>query len=242
MENNNLKVFTNANLGDIRVLTVNNEPWFVGRDIATTLGYVKPENALSAHVLEEDKTTTLIQGSGSNYKSKTTIINESGLYSLILSSKLPKAKEFKRWVTSEVLPSLRKNGMYMTESVAEQAISNPTEFLARAVLIANDQIQKLSAENKAMRPKVVYYDNLVEANHLTNLRDTAKELGFKQNDLIGRWLDGKFLYRDKAKNLRPYANHMDLFQVKEWFCNGKTGVQTFVTVKGKEYFRQKFLS
>ncbi len=93
-----------------------NEPYFVGKDIATALGYAKPENAISSHVSEEDKTSTLIQGSGSNYKSKTILINESGLYSLIFGSKLESAKKFKRWVTSEILPTIRKTGGYQNGS------------------------------------------------------------------------------------------------------------------------------
>lgn len=112
---NEVKIFENSKLGKVRTITVNNEPWFVGKDVAEILGYAKPENAIANHVDKEDKTSTLIQGSGSNYKSKTIIINESGLYSLILSSKLPKAKEFKRWVTSEVLPNIRKTGIYTVE-------------------------------------------------------------------------------------------------------------------------------
>lgn len=105
---------TSWSYGDqlIRSLVLNGEPWFVGRDAAKALGYEKPENALAAHVFDEDKTTTLIQGSGSNYKSNTTIINESGLYSLIFGSKLETARQFKRWVTNEVLPAIRKTGSY----------------------------------------------------------------------------------------------------------------------------------
>lgn len=106
--NNKLAVFSNPDFGEVRTLEINGEPWFVGKDVATALGYAKPENALATHVDDEDKTTTLIQGTGSNYKSNAVIINESGLYSLIMSSKMEKAKEFKRWVTSEVLPSIRK--------------------------------------------------------------------------------------------------------------------------------------
>ena len=109
---NDIKIYENAEFGSVRTLEVNGEPYFVGKDVAEILGYAKPENAVSTHVDDEDKTTTLIQGTGSNYKSKAVIINESGLYSLILSSKLPKAKEFKHWVTSEVLPSIRKTGSY----------------------------------------------------------------------------------------------------------------------------------
>ena len=110
--NNELQIFNNSDFGNIRVVENSGEPWFVGKDIATILGYAKPENAIANHVDGEDKTSTLIQGSGSNYKSKAILINESGLYSLILSSKLPNAKKFKRWVTSEVLPAIRKHGNY----------------------------------------------------------------------------------------------------------------------------------
>ena len=128
-------VFENKEFGEIRTVTVDGEPWFVGKDVATALGYMKPENAISTHVDAEDKTSTLIQGSGSNYKSKTTLINESGLYSLILSSKLPKAKEFKHWVTDEVLPAIRKKGYYI----------NPD-----TVKIHNDPSVPLTREELAM--------------------------------------------------------------------------------------------
>ena len=97
----------------------NGEVLFVGKDVAKALGYAKPENAIAVHVDKEDKTSTLIQGSGSNYKSKAVLINESGLYSLILSSKLPQAKAFKRWVTAEVLPQIRKTGGYIPTRDAE---------------------------------------------------------------------------------------------------------------------------
>lgn len=107
-----LQIFRNPEFGQVRTVTLNDDPWFVGKDIATALGYAKPENAIANHVDSDDKTSTLIQGSGSNYKSKAIIINESGLYSLILFSKLPAAKKFKHWVTSEVLPALRKTGKY----------------------------------------------------------------------------------------------------------------------------------
>ena len=109
---NDVQIFENAEFGKVRTIVKDGEPYFVGRDVADILGYAKPENAIATHVDEEDKTSTLIQGTGSNYKSKAVIINESGLYSLILSSKLPAAKKFKRWVTSEVLPSIRKTGSY----------------------------------------------------------------------------------------------------------------------------------
>lgn len=104
---NKLQIFKSPEFGQVRTVTIDGDPWFVAKDVAMALGYAKPENAVANHIDPEDKTSTLIQGSGSNYKSKATLINESGLYSLVLSSKLPTAKKFKHWVTSEVLPAFR---------------------------------------------------------------------------------------------------------------------------------------
>lgn len=109
---NELKIFNSPEFGQVRTTTLNGEPWFVGKDVATALGYSNPSNAVATHVDDEDKTTYSFQVSGSNYKTKATIINESGLYSLVLSSKLPTAKQFKHWVTSDVLPTIRKAGKY----------------------------------------------------------------------------------------------------------------------------------
>ena len=118
-----IKIFKHEKFGNIRTINKNGEPWFVGKDVASVLGYVFPRRALYNHVDEEDKTTVLIQHPGSNYKSKTMFINESGLYSLILSSKLPQAKEFKRWVTSEVLPQIRKTGAYLTQDFCMRVLN-----------------------------------------------------------------------------------------------------------------------
>ena len=140
-----IQVFNNTEFGEIRTMEINGEPWFVGKDIATALGYAKPENAVSNHVDSEDKTSTLIQGSGSNYKSKAIIINESGMYSLVLSSKLEGAKRFKRWVTSEILPSIRKTGAYATDSAA-------AEYKARELRIKemNAQARLINAETRRL--------------------------------------------------------------------------------------------
>ena len=125
--NNELINFHHEMFGDIRAIEKDGEPWFVGKDVAVALGYCKSENALAAHVDQEHKTITLIQGSGSNYKSNTTLINESGLYSLVFSSKLPQAKVFKHWVTAEVLPSIHRHGGYATAPTIEKIIAS-TEF------------------------------------------------------------------------------------------------------------------
>ena len=140
----NIQIFTNEVFGEIRTCQVNNQIMFVGKDVATALGYAKPENAIATHVDTEDKTTTLIQGTGSNYKSKMVIINESGLYSLILSSKLPQAKEFKRWVTAEVLPQIRKTGGYIPTRDAGGRELSGREILERADAIVGRTLQLLN--------------------------------------------------------------------------------------------------
>ena len=176
---NELQIFNNAEFGQLRTLVKDNETWFIGRDVAVALGYAKPENAIYTHVDEEDKTTTLIQGNGSNYKSKTTLINESGLYSLVLSSKLPNAKKFKRWVTSEVLPSIRKHGIYATTQTIETMLADPDNaikvFIAlkeeRAKRIEQEkQIATLTAENQMQaqmisefEPVKTYVDKILTA-------------------------------------------------------------------------------
>nr|DAM15524.1 MAG TPA: repressor domain protein [Caudoviricetes sp.] len=238
-----IQVFNNPEFGEIRTMEMNGEPYFVGREIAEKLGYAKPENALAAHVDDEDKTTTLIQGDGSNYKSKTTIINESGLYSLVLSSKLPGAKRFKRWVTSEVLPSIRRNGGY----IDGQETMSAEELMAKALVVAQQtlaareaRISQLTVQNTIMLPKAEYFDQLVERNTLTNFRETAKELNIPPRQFVQFLLDKKYLYRDKKGKLLPFENRNDgLFEVKEC-VNEKTqwsGTQTLITPRGRETFR-----
>ena len=143
---NNLQIFKNDSFGEVRTLIIDNEPWFVGKDVARILGYAKPENAISTHIDNEDKTTTLIQGIGSNYKSKAVVINESGLYSLMLSSKLPRAKEFKRWVTSEVLPAIRKTGSYTVSKSPMELLELEFQALREVenkVDVVNSDLQEL---------------------------------------------------------------------------------------------------
>ena len=171
-----IQVFNNTEFGEIRTMEINGEPWFVGKDIATALGYAKPENAVSNHVDSEDKTSTLIQGSGSNYKSKAIIINESGLYSLILGSKLDGAKRFKRWVTSEVLPAIRKTGAYAVDSKAAEIKMRELrvkEMNAQARLI-NAETRRLTVLQKGKGLSQVAVDTLaVKAVE----RVTGKDLG-----------------------------------------------------------------
>lgn len=249
---NELMIFNNPEFGDIRAVEVDGEPWFVGRDVARALGYKDTVNALKSHVDEEDKRGgwRITTPSG---EQEMTIINESGLYSLVLSSKLPGAKKFKRWVTSEVLPSIRKHGAYMTPETLEAAILNPDTMIKLCTALKDEQDKRkaleaansaLTVENQIMAPKAAYFDELVDRNLLTSFRETAKQLEVKERDFIKFLLERKYIYRDKKGQLMPYADKNNgLFEVKECF-NEKTqwsGTQTMVTPKGRETFRLLFV-
>lgn len=248
---NELMIFNNPEFGDIRAVEVDGEPWFVGRDVAQALGYSNPRKALIDHVDEEDKGVTKCDTLGG--AQEVTIINESGLYSLVLSSKLPGARKFKRWVTSEVLPSIRKHGAYMTPETLEAAILNPDTMIKLCTALKDEQDKRkaleaansaLTVENQIMAPKAAYFDELVDRNLLTSFRETAKQLEVKERDFIKFLLNRKYIYRDKKGKLMPYADKNNgLFEVKECI-NEKTqwsGTQTMVTPKGRETFRLLFV-
>ena len=242
---NELKVFENPAFGQVRTIEIDNEPWFVGKDVAVALGYSDPAKAIRVHVDDEDKGVDEMATPGG--KQNITIINESGLYSLILSSKLPTAKDFKRWVTKEVIPSIRKTGGYQMPSTPEQRIAAALIDAQRILAEYEEKNQALAMENSAlavdkaiMQPKADYFDELVERNLLTNFRETANQLHVGQNELISFLLSHKYLYRDKKGKLMPYAGKNDgLFEVKECINEktGWSGTQTLVTPKGRETFR-----
>ncbi len=179
MTENEIILFKHEEFGEIRTLNIDGEPWFVGKDIAVVLGYSAPRNAIQAHVDNEDKTTALIQCTGSEYKSNAVIINESGLYSLILSSKLPSAKKFKRWVTSEVLPSLRKHGAYFTAETLHKTMSDPRELakLLTALADEQDKRRKLEEENAFLSVKAKYYDRILQSKNSVPVTQIAKDYG-----------------------------------------------------------------
>ncbi|HEL1585395.1 TPA: phage antirepressor KilAC domain-containing protein [Streptococcus suis] len=250
-----LQIFKNEQFGEVRILEVEGQPWLVGKDVAEILAYKEPNKAITRHVDEEDRTKHPILTKGGLQDSY--IINESGLYSLILSSKLPQAKQFKRWVTSEVLPSIRKNGAYLTDQVAFN-ITHDKQALADLLLMAGNQLKekeaiihgleaeksRLTVENTIMQPKAEYFDELVDRNLLTGIRETAKELKIKQKEFVQFLLDKKYLYRDKKGKLQPFAGkYEDLFELKE-SRNEKTGwagTQLLITPKGRETFRLLFI-
>ena len=243
-----LQIFTSEEFGEIRTVTVNGAPWFVGKDVARILGYQNGSRDINAHVDEEDKLKYQISTAGQ--MRDQIIINESGLYSLILCSKLPTAKQFKRWVTSEVLPSIRKTGGY----IEGQETMSDTELIAKALLVAQRQIEEKNRYIEAIKPKALFAD-AVSASHTTILiGDLAKII--KQNGVdIGQkrlfvWLrDNGYPIKGGSDYNMPTQRSMELglFEIKESTVNNPDGSvrinrTTKVTGKGQQYFINKFLS
>lgn len=225
----------------VRTMNVSGEPWFVLKDVCDVLGLSTPARVAERLDSDEVSQAHLIDSMGRSQE--MTIISESGLYNVILRSDKPEAKPFRKWVTSVVLPSIRKNGGY----IARQEELSPQELMAKALLVAQKtltdrdaRINELTAQNQIMQPKAEYFDELVARNLLTNFRETAKELGIKEKDFIGWLLDHKYVYRDQKNKLMPYAaKNNGLFEVKEGKGrhNDWAGTQTLITPKGRETFR-----
>lgn len=253
---NELKIFNSSEFGQVRTVTIDGEPWFIGKDIATILGYERTADAIRAHVDEDDKGVGEIQTPGG--KQKIVIINESGLYSLVLSSKLPTAKKFKHWVTAEILPSIRRTGGY----IANAETMTDAEIMSKALLIAKktienreQRIHSLEAETERMKPKEIFADAVSASNSSILIGDLAKILhgnGIK----IGRgrlfaWMrEHGYLIKQKGTSYNmptQRAMELKLFKVKEGsYVDGKGNnvitKTTKVTGKGQQYFINKFLA
>lgn len=246
---NNLQVF-NYNGNEVRTIQKDGEPWWVLKDVCEVLGLSSPHKVFD-RLDEDEKGRNQIPTPGG--EQEMTVINESGLYNVILRSDKPEAKPFRKWVTSEVLPSIRKHGAYMTPETLEQAILNPDMMIKLCTALKDEQDKNkalqavnssLTVDNQIMKPKADYFDELVDRNLLTNFRETAKQLQVKEKEFIRFLLEKKFIYRDKRGKIQPYADKNNgLFKVKE-FSNEKTGfasTQTLITPKGRETFRLLFL-
>ncbi|MBP3311974.1 MAG: phage antirepressor [Butyricicoccus sp.] len=251
---NELQIFKNADFGEIRTTVIDNEPWFVGKDVATALGYSNARDALSKRVDDEDKGVAKCDTLGGTQD--MTVINESGVYALVFSSKLPRAKEFKRWVTAEVLPSIRKHGAYMTPETLEAAILNPDTMIRLCTALKDEQDKRRALESQVQRdaPKVLFA-NAVETSQTSILiGDLAKIL--KQNGVdIGQkrlfqWMrDNGYLIKSGSSLNMPTqrAMEMGLFEVKERTVSNPDGSvhirrTTKVTGKGQQFFINKFLN
>lgn len=251
---NNISTFNNPAFGSVRAVSVNDEPYFVGKDVAEILGYERPTDAVRKRVDPDDRGVAKMETpSGAQ---EMTIINESGLYSLILSSKLPKAKEFKRWVTAEVLPAIRKTGGYVNDTA--QFVENyfgqlePNQKHALAMMF--DESKRMSAQLKEQAPKVLFANAVETAHNSILIGDLAKII--RQNGVdIGQkrlfeWLrqNGYLIKDGQSKNMPTQkAMEMSLFEVKESTINNPDGSvrvtrTTKVTGKGQTYFVKKFLS
>lgn len=249
---NDLQIFKNEEFGEIRTLEINNEPWFVAKDICEILDIKNSRQALTR--LDKDEKADVILNDGSQNRNMS-IINEYGLYNLVLASRKKEAREFKRWITHEVIPSIRKHGGY----IAGQEEMTEDEIMAKALLVANNKINELKSKNnnleiqnsqllvsnETMKPKAEYFDELVDRNLLTSFRETAKALKIKEKKFINFLLNHKYIFRDKKGKLQPFADrNQGLFEIKETL-NEKTGwcgTQTLITPKGRETFRMLYLN
>lgn len=251
---NNISTFNNPAFGSVRAVSVNDEPYFVGKDVAEILGYERPTDAVRKRVDPDDRGVAKMETPSG--VQEMTIINESGLYSLILSSKLPKAKEFKRWVTAEVLPAIRKTGGYVNDTAqfVESYFGQLEPNQKHALTMMFDESKRMSAQLKEQAPKVLFANAVETAHNSILIGDLAKII--RQNGVdIGQkrlfeWLrqNGYLIKDGQSKNMPTQkAMEMSLFEVKESTINNPDGSvritrTTKVTGKGQTYFVKKFLS
>lgn len=265
---NEIMTFKNEMFGEVRTMCdEKGEPWFVGKDVAVALGYAKPRNAITAHIDEEDKTTASIQGTGSNYKTQAVIINESGLYSLIMASKLPQAKAFKHWVTSEVLPQIRKTGGYIpvekeddektilckTVKILMKTVAQKEELIADKDDLIAMQGRVIDGQHAVLVeqvPKVMFADAVMSSDDVIYIGDLAKLISSNGIE-VGRarlfsWLRRHgYMFKDSRMPIQKWVNK-GLFEVEETVVdNGRRvwlNIVTKVTAKGQEYFVNGFVS
>ncbi|GJM84087.1 putative antirepressor - phage associated [Paenibacillus sp. HMSSN-139] len=234
---NQLQVFNFYNQ-QVRTVEKDGQPWFALNDVCKVLEIGNPSDVKA----RLDDGVVSIEGipDALNRIQQTLIVNEDGLFDVILESRKPEAKAFRKWITSEVLPTIRKTGGYVAnddmfiETYMPHA-DEGTKLMFRATL---ENVRRANERIRVMQPKADYFDALVERNLLTNFRDTAKELQIGERKFIGWLLENSYLYRDAKGKLKPYARYVpSLFELKEWERNGKADNQTLVTPKGRETFR-----
>lgn len=251
---NELQIFSSEEFGEIRAITKDNETYFVGKDVAKALGFTNPRDAIATHVFDEDKGVDTIDTLGG--KQSMTVINESGVYALVFGSRLESAKRFKHWVTSEVLPSIRKNGGYITG----QETMSDEELMAKALLVANNKIaerdkiiEQKQAKIEQMKPKEIFAD-AVAASHTSILVGDLAKLICQNGYQIGQkrlfdWLRANgYLIKSGGSYNMPMQRYVEqgLFEIKESnLVNPDGSVRitktTKVTGKGQVYFVNKFL-
>ena len=257
MENEKLLIFEDPRFGQQRSIMIDGEPWFVAADVCRVLQIGNPTMALT-RLDEDEKALSNIEGL-SRGNDKGNIVSEAGLYSLILRSRKPEAKAFKRWITHEVIPSIRKYGAYVTDKVLDQMDEHPEwipEYIQKLrdenanARAAREELEKAQAENALLAPKATYYDSFVGIDSLTNIRYTAKELCIPQKKFVGYLLEKGYLFRDHHRKDRLFARagerNNPLFQTKDFYLpDGTKSEYTLVTPDGKAHFlkrREKILA
>lgn len=233
---NNLMIFENDAFGKVRTLNLNGEPWFVAADVCSVLDLSNPTIAVSR--LDEDERAKFNLGR----QGDATIVNEPGLYTLVLGSRKPEAKAFKRWITHEVIPAIRKHGVYITDEKLKLFAEHPEllDALMKSLYAAHAENLRHRAERQTLLPKADYYDAFMDADGCTNLRTTAKELNVPERWFARFLQQTGFLYRSPAGNLMPYAipRNRGLFRVRDYVRNGHSGAYTLITPMGKSLFRE----
>lgn len=244
---NKIQIFNNTEFGSVRTVIVNNEPYFVGKDVAVALGYSQPDKSIVRHVDEDDRTKRTVSDKLGRPQ-ETFVINESGLYSLILSSKLPTAKKFKHWVTSEVLPAIRKHGAYMTENTLEQALTSPDFLIKLATELKSEKEKRVALETQVavnnqiineLKPKADYTDTILQNKGLVTVNQIAKDYGMSAKELnkklnalgvqykqSGQWLlyakyQDKGYTHSKTFNFRHSDGRPDIKMATEWTQKGR---------------------
>ena len=233
---NKLMIFENDAFGKVRTLNLNGEPWFVAVDVCSVLDLSNPTIAVSR--LDEDERAKFNLGR----QGDATIVNEPGLYTLVLGSRKPEAKAFKRWITHKVIPAIRKHGVYITDEKLKLFAEHPEllDALMKSLYAAHAENLRHRAERQTLLPKADYYDAFMDADGCTNLRTTAKELNVPERWFARFLQQTGFLYRSPAGNLMPYAipRNRGLFRVRDYVRNGHGGAYTLITPMGKSLFRE----
>jgi prophage antirepressor-like protein len=239
--NNNLMIFENPEFGAVRSILIDGDPWFVAADVCKALEIGKTNRALS-RLDDDEKGAHSVSTPGG--RQRMSIISESGLYSLILGSRKPEARAFKRWITHEVIPSIRKHGAYMTDSLLDALEAHPEavpEYLNR-LRSENARNRELTRRLRLALPKAEYYDAFVDPADCTNIRTTAKELGVPEKQFTRYLEEKKYLFRDKNRKLFPRAvkKSAGLFLVRDFYTErGKLGHYTLITPAGKRHFLER---
>ena len=241
---NKIEVFKNERFGEIRTALIKNEPWFVAVDVCRALEIGNSSQAIS-RLDADEKMITLISNEGNKRGNPNmTVVNEPGLYTLILSSRKPEAKAFKRWITHDVIPTIRKTGCYMTDSLLERIQKEPAVIVefAQALILEKNRVKALECELNTAKPKADYYDAFINPDDCTNIRTTAKELKIPERKFVQSLLREKYLFRSPSGQLLPYNkdSNAGLFIVRDFVTYCYTGSQTYFTPKGKDVIRLKF--